>query len=66
MLPYQIVITGPERFKVDLNQQLSGLNTYNGLHGLLPRQYLAAELIERVEVLRGANDFLNGAPPRVC
>jgi len=37
--------------------------SYNGLYGLLPRQYLAAELIERVEVLRGANAFLNGASP---
>lgn len=36
---------------------------YNGLYGLLPRQYLSAELIERVEVLRGANTFLNGAAP---
>ncbi|MBQ0777971.1 MAG: TonB-dependent receptor plug domain-containing protein, partial [Pseudomonas sp.] len=35
--------------------------SYNGLYGLLPRQYLGAELIERVEVLRGANAFLNGA-----
>ena len=34
--------------------------TYNGLYGVLPRQYLAAELVERVEVLRGANSFLNG------
>lgn len=34
--------------------------TYNGLYGVLPRQYVAAELIERVEVLRGANAFLNG------
>lgn len=34
--------------------------TYNGLYGMLPRQYLAAELMERVEVLRGANAFLNG------
>ena len=37
--------------------------SYNGLYGLLPRQYLAAELVERVEVLRGANAFLNGAAP---
>src|SRR6202000_950524 len=35
----------------------------NGLYGLLPRQYLAAELVERVEVLRGASAFLNGAAP---
>jgi iron complex outermembrane receptor protein len=37
--------------------------TYNGLYGLLPRQYLAAEFIERLDVLRGANAFLNGAAP---
>jgi iron complex outermembrane receptor protein len=36
---------------------------YNGLYGLLPRQYLAAEGVERVEVLRGASAFLNGAAP---
>ena len=36
---------------------------YNGLYGLLPRQYLAAQLVERVEVLRGASAFLNGAAP---
>ena len=34
--------------------------TYNGLYGLLPRQYVAAELLERVEVFRGANSFLTG------
>ncbi len=37
--------------------------SYNGLYGLLPRQYVAAEFIERVEVFRGANTFLNGAAP---
>lgn len=36
---------------------------YNGLYGLLPRQYVAAELLERVEVMRGATAFLNGAAP---
>jgi iron complex outermembrane receptor protein len=36
---------------------------YNGLYGLLPRQYIAAEFLERVEVFRGANTFLNGAAP---
>jgi iron complex outermembrane receptor protein len=35
----------------------------NGLYGLLPRQYLAAPLVERVEVLRGASAFINGAAP---
>ncbi|MEJ8851700.1 TonB-dependent receptor [Variovorax rhizosphaerae] len=34
---------------------------YNGLYGLVPRQYMAAELVERVEVFRGASAFLNGA-----
>ncbi|MFP4518909.1 MAG: TonB-dependent receptor [Oceanicaulis sp.] len=37
--------------------------TYNGVYGILPRQYVSAELIERVEVFRGANAFLNGAAP---
>jgi iron complex outermembrane recepter protein len=36
---------------------------YNGLYGLLPRQYVAAELFDRVEVLRGASAALNGAAP---
>lgn len=36
---------------------------YNGLYGLLPRQYVGSELLERVEVLRGTNSFLNGAAP---
>ncbi|MEF7617067.1 TonB-dependent receptor [Aquincola sp. MAHUQ-54] len=37
--------------------------SYNGLYGLLPRQYLAAELVERVEVLRGVSAFVNSAAP---
>ncbi|MCW1884152.1 TonB-dependent receptor [Luteolibacter flavescens] len=37
--------------------------TFNGLYGILPRQHLAAELVERVEVFRGASAFLNGAAP---
>jgi len=37
--------------------------TYNGLYGLLPRQYLASNFIERVQVFRGANTFLKGAAP---
>nr|WP_307722095.1 TonB-dependent siderophore receptor [Duganella callida] len=36
---------------------------YNGLYGILPRQFVASELLERVEVFRGANSFLNGAAP---
>lgn len=36
---------------------------YNGLYSLLPRQYIATELFERVEVLRGASAFLSGANP---
>ena len=37
--------------------------TYNGLYGVLPRQYVAPELLERVEVFHGATAFLNGAAP---
>ncbi|HCR94678.1 MAG TPA: TonB-dependent siderophore receptor, partial [Oceanicaulis sp.] len=37
--------------------------TLNGVYGILPRQYVAAELVERVEVFSGANAFLNGAAP---
>jgi len=37
--------------------------SYNGLYGLVPRQYMLTEFIERVEVLRGANSFINGAAP---
>lgn len=36
---------------------------YNGLYSLLPRQSIATELIERVELVRGATAFLNGASP---
>ena len=36
---------------------------YNGLYGLLPRQYISADLFERVELLRGASAFLSGAAP---
>lgn len=36
---------------------------YNGLYGMLPRQYIASEFFERVEVFRGANTFLNGSAP---
>jgi len=36
---------------------------YNGLYGMLPRQFVASELLERVEVLRGANAFINGSGP---
>jgi len=37
--------------------------SYNGLYGLLPRQYISAEIFERVDVLRGASAFLTGATP---
>ncbi|MBP0599384.1 TonB-dependent siderophore receptor [Herbaspirillum sp. LeCh32-8] len=36
---------------------------YNGLFGILPRQYVASEMMERVEVMYGASAFLNGATP---
>ncbi|MBY8159774.1 TonB-dependent siderophore receptor [Vibrio fluvialis] len=37
--------------------------TLNGVYGILPRQYVAAEMLDRVEVFRGANSFVNGAAP---
>lgn len=37
--------------------------TYNGIYGILPRQFVAAEFTERVELFRGASAFLNGAAP---
>ncbi|ENX35374.1 hypothetical protein F889_01043 [Acinetobacter colistiniresistens] len=36
---------------------------YNGLYSILPRQYIPTELFERVELLKGASAFLNGATP---
>lgn len=35
----------------------------NGLYGIAPRQLIAPELFERVEVLNGATAFINGAAP---
>lgn len=37
--------------------------TYNGVYGILPRQFVAAEFLERVEVFHGASAFVNGAAP---
>jgi iron complex outermembrane receptor protein len=37
--------------------------TYNGIYGILPRQYVASEFLERVELFRGPSAFLNGAAP---
>lgn len=36
---------------------------FDGLYGLLPRQLLAPELVNRVEVFKGASAFLNGISP---
>lgn len=35
----------------------------DGLYGNAPRQLVGLEMYERVEVLKGANAFLNGVPP---
>jgi iron complex outermembrane receptor protein len=37
--------------------------TYNGIYGILPRQFVASEFLERVELFRGPSAFLNGAAP---
>ncbi|MEA3126866.1 MAG: iron complex outerrane recepter protein [Caballeronia sp.] len=44
--------------------QLTGDDiSLNGLYGLTPRQLVATEVLERVDVFKGANAFLNGASP---
>ncbi|HEY4350181.1 MAG TPA: TonB-dependent receptor plug domain-containing protein, partial [Paraburkholderia sp.] len=35
----------------------------NGLYGLTPRQLVSTDALERVDVFKGANSFLNGASP---
>ncbi|VVD99910.1 TonB-dependent receptor [Pandoraea capi] len=35
----------------------------NGLYGITPRQLVSTEALERVELFKGANAFLNGASP---
>ncbi|BAN48155.1 TonB-dependent receptor [Metapseudomonas resinovorans] len=36
---------------------------FNGLFGVLPRQIIATEAVERVEVFKGSSAFLNGVSP---
>jgi iron complex outermembrane receptor protein len=44
--------------------QLTGDDiSLNGLYGITPRQLVAPEVLERVDVFKGANAFLNGASP---
>jgi len=44
--------------------QLNGDDvSYNGLFGITPRQLIAVEGVERVEIFKGANAFLNGVTP---
>jgi iron complex outermembrane receptor protein len=38
--------------------------SYNGLYGVLPRQIVTTEAIERVEVFKGSSAFLNGVSPQ--
>ncbi|UXZ98398.1 TonB-dependent siderophore receptor [Pseudomonas phytophila] len=37
--------------------------SYNGLYGVLPRQVIATDALERVEVFKGPNAFINGVTP---
>ncbi|MGE8499167.1 MAG: TonB-dependent receptor [Pseudomonas sp.] len=37
--------------------------SYNGLYGVLPRQILSVEALDRVEVFKGPNAFINGITP---
>jgi iron complex outermembrane receptor protein len=36
---------------------------FNGLYGVLPRQIIGTESLERVELFKGSNAFLNGVSP---
>jgi iron complex outermembrane receptor protein len=36
---------------------------FDGLYGVLPRQLLSPEMVDRVEVFKGASAFLNGVTP---
>lgn len=51
----QFVIRGFQLFGDDVGM--------NGLYGISPRQLVAPELFESVQVLNGASAFLNGAAP---
>jgi iron complex outermembrane receptor protein len=37
---------------------------FNGLYGILPRQIITTEALERVELFKGPNAFLNGVAPQ--
>lgn len=37
--------------------------SYNGLYGVLPRQIIATEALERVDLFKGPNAFINGVTP---
>lgn len=37
--------------------------SFNGLYGILPRQIMSTDGVERVEVFKGPNAFLNGVSP---
>ena len=44
--------------------QLNGDDvSLNGLYGITPRQLVSVDVLERVDVFKGANSFLNGASP---
>lgn len=37
---------------------------FNGLYGLLPRQIITTEAVERVDLFKGPNAFINGVSPQ--
>lgn len=37
--------------------------SYNGLYGVLPRQIISTDALERVELFKGPNAFINGVTP---
>lgn len=52
-----------ERYTIRGFELLGEDLAFGGLYGVLPRQIVATNFVERVELFKGANAFANGVPP---
>ncbi|WP_411704478.1 TonB-dependent receptor [Edaphovirga cremea] len=52
-----------ETYRIRGFQLDSGDISLGGLYGVMPRQVVSTNMIERVEVFKGSNTFLNGVSP---
>ena len=55
--------TAAQTFVIRGNVLFSDDIGFNGLYGILPRQLPSTEIMERIEVFKGASAFLNGVSP---